>query len=43
MRLLGERGVGVHKRASPETIELTAQYEALCRAPLMDKGVGRPS
>ena len=35
MRLLGERGVAVHTKASPETIELTAQYEALCRAPIL--------
>jgi len=35
MRLLGERGVAVHRQASPETVELTAQYDELCRAPLL--------
>jgi len=35
MRLLGERGVALHRKASPETVELTGQYEALCRAPLL--------
>ena len=34
MRLLGERGVAVHRKASPETVELTGQYEALYRAPI---------
>lgn len=36
MRLLGERGVAVHRKASPETVELTPEYEALCRAPLLE-------
>lgn len=36
MRLQGERAVAVHTKASPETVELTAQYEALCRAPLLE-------
>jgi hypothetical protein len=43
MRLLGERGVAAHTKASPETIELAAAYEGLCEAPLLDAGVGRPS
>lgn len=37
MRLLGERGVAVHTKASPETVELTDQYEPLCRAPLLGR------
>jgi hypothetical protein len=36
------RGVALHTKASPETIKLTAQYEPLCRAPLLENGVGRP-
>jgi hypothetical protein len=40
MRLLGERGVALHTKASPETVELTAQYEALCRAPLLTTPAG---
>lgn len=36
MRLLAERGVAVHTKGSPEVIELTATYEPLCRAPLLE-------
>jgi hypothetical protein len=43
MRLLGERSVAVHTKASPETVELAAQYEPLCRAPILETGVGRSS
>jgi hypothetical protein len=35
MQLLGERGVAVHTKASPDAVELAAQNDPLCRAPIL--------